>query len=275
MAKTDVTTLLPPPRAIWIAWAQTGNFGKEPEPKDIATAATKLLNDVIEKAKEQGDPEKGYVNNAATDLEATMRTMHTIYKGRELNFQEIDKIRSASLENISQDLQFGRNAQDFFKSLPTMAITSGASTITLNKVLESFSLPSWTFWLIGIGSAGLGFFINIGIVRWNSKARQAEYIRQDYERTRYFQHYLIRIRTALLNLYYDIDRLHARYFNKTYPLGEFESAEKIIDNMLQGARPTLCKYVFDHLNRKLIKANLWTLCETGRESCEDCKYWGK
>ena len=277
MAKSpDVTRLLPPPTAVKLAWALTGFFVKDnTESKDIATEAKKLLDDITERAKKEDEDEKAYVNNAATDIDATMRTLDTIYKGRELNLQENDKLRAVNLENIKEDVQFGRSAKDFMKSLPTMAITSGAGTITLNELLDSLNLPDWAPWLMGLGFAGIGFAINAWITRRSATRKQKLYINQDYERSMYYQQYIVRVRTALINLYTDIDRLHGRFFKKKYPLDASETAASVVESMLRGAMPTLCVHIHKHIREGIVTPDTWTLCEAGGKAAEDCKFWEK
>ena len=287
MAKSaDVTRLLPPPTAVRLAWALTGSFVKDnTESKDIASESKKLLDDIIERARENDKEEKGkkgeenvetgYVQNAATDIEATMRTLDTIYKGRELNLQENDKLRAVNLDNIKEDVQFGRNAKDFMKSLPAMAITSGTGTITLNKLLENHNLPDWTPWIIGLVFAGIGFGINAWITRQSAVRKQKLYINQDYERSMYYQQYITRVRTALINLYTDIDRLHNRFFKKKYPLDESETATTVVENMLRGAMPTLCVHIHKHIREGIVTPDTWTLCEAGGEAARECKFYEK
>lgn len=271
-----MTKLLPPPTAVRIAWAQTGFFSTaSPESKDIATESKKNLDDIKAQAAKESDQEKSYVVDAIVDIEATMRSLDTIYKGRQLNIEENDKLRNENLENIKQDMQFGRNARDAVKSLPTMAITSGVGTISLNQLLQSWDLPAWSLWLIGLGTAGVGYFINFGFISWASSRRQILFVRQDYERDMFYQQYLVRVRTALINLYNDIDRLHYNSFNSYYPAGASENAISIVEGMLKGVQPTMCEYVHKHMDCGIITPDIWTLCETGGKPVESCKHWGK
>jgi hypothetical protein len=269
------TTILPPTTAVKIAWALTGNFSKE-ESKDIATEATKSLHDAIEDAKiSKNEAEINYVKNAADEIQATMRTLDTIYKGRELNLTENDQLRQITLNNIEKDVTFGQSAQDIVKSLPSMAIATGVGTISLNQLVEAFNWPGWSLWLIGLFSAGVGYLIKSAITNAGLKKKQLIYIHQDCERTIYYEQYISRVKTTLLNLYFDIDRLHKRYFEQKYPLGEKEDADSVVRGMLAGAMSTLCPYALKHLNQGIINPDIWTKCETGVKSSEECIYWGK
>jgi hypothetical protein len=270
----NTTTLLPPPIAVKIAWALTGNFSKE-QSKDIAAEAIKSLHDTIDEANKASDAEKNYVKNTADEIQGTMRTLDTIYKGRELNLTENDKLRNVTLDNIEKDAKFGQSAQDFIKSLPAMAFTTGAGTITLDQALKSFALPAWTTWMIGLVFAGLGYGANVLYTRRSLKKKQLLYIRQDYERDKYYEQYISRVKTALVHLYIDIDRLHKNYFGQKYPLADKEDANTVVEGILEGALPTVCEYAYEHLNEGLITPDMWAKCETGAKSTDDCKLWGK
>lgn len=268
------TRLLPPPVAVSITWALTGAFVKDnPESKDIASDALDTIKRLKDRAEKADRQERGYVDGATTVIETTMRTLDTIYKGRELNFQENDKLRAVNLENIKEALEFGKSAKDYLKSLPTMAVTSGASVITLNQLIAS--LPDWALWGIGLGAAGVGYFINLGIVRWSKAMKQRELIEADYDRNMYYEQYLFRVRTALINLYNDVDRLHKKFFGERYHLEESEDTRKVVEGILKGAEPTMCQFVEKHLKSGKITPKLWTRCETGGERAKECKYWGK
>jgi hypothetical protein len=267
------TKLLPPPSVVRIAWALTGDFVNNPESKGIASDAVKTLKDIEDKAEKADEKEREYVNGTIAAIEATRRTLDTIYKGRQLNFEENEKLRSVKLDKIKDAVEFGKSAKDYLKSLPTMAITSGAGVITLNQLFAS--LPDWALWGIGLGAAGIGYFINLGIVRWSKNMTQHEYIEADYDRNMYYEQYLVRLRTALINLYNDVDRLHKKAFGEHYQLEKTENVAGIVDGVLAGAMPTMCQFVDKHLKSGKITPELWTRCETGGERARECKYWGK
>jgi hypothetical protein len=267
------TKLLPPPMVVRMAWALTGDFVSEPESKSIASDTIAILKDLRDKAEKADTKEREYVDGVFALIEATRRTLDTIYKGRQLNFKENEELRSVKLEKIKDAVEFGKSAKDYLKSLPTMTVTSGIGVITLNQLIAS--LPDWALWSIGLGAAGAGYFINLGIVRWSKSMTQDEYIKADYDRNMYYEQYLVRLRTTLINLYYDVDRLHKKSFGERYQLERSESAASIVDGVLAGAMPTMCQFVEKHLKGGKITPELWTRCETGGESAKECKYWGK
>ncbi|MFC2067237.1 hypothetical protein ACFLUO_09390 [Chloroflexota bacterium] len=273
MADTlNETKLLSPPTGIRIAWALTGAFVNSPESKDIASAAKKVLDDLKQQADQQKGPEQEYVDGAVAVIQATLRTLDTIYKGREINFKENEKLRAVNWSNIEAGLSFGKSAKDFMKSLPTMAISTGAGVITFNQL---FTLPSWASWLIGLGFAGIGYIINMVIEHKLAHVKQRLLIEQDYERNMYYEQYVIRVRTALINLYADIDRLHKKTFVQYYQLEASEDAATVVDGIIKGAMPTMCDYVHSHMESGRITASLWSKCETGGKTAEKCDFWGK
>ncbi len=273
MTKTpNETKLLSPPTGVRIAWALTGAFVNNPDSMDIASMARKDLDDLREKTAKGKSPELDYVSSAVTVIQATMRTLDTIYKGRELNFKENDLLRSANWDNIKGDLQFGNSAKDFMKSLPTMTVTSSAGVITLGQIV---SWPSWALWLLGLGLAGVGYFINLRIVKRASRSKQKLLLEQDYERNMYYEQYIYRVRTSLINLYADIDRLHKKAFGKHYQLEKSEDVFRVVDGILKGAMPTMCAQVSKHMKDGRITPELWARCESGGKAAEECEHWGK
>jgi len=201
-----------------------------------------------------------------------MRTLDTIYKGRELNFTENEELRSVYLDSIKDNLEFGKSTKDFFKSLPTMTVTTAAGTVSVSQIFEG--LPSWSLVLIGLSAAGVGYLINLWIVRLMRKEKQRQYLEQDFERNLYYEQYINRVRVALTSLYYDIDRIHKNVFNSSYALDD--STEKVVEEVLKGAAPTMCKKVYDHMKSGKITPNLWVLCEVGGERAEkQCPLWTK
>lgn len=264
------TTLLPPFTAVRLAWALTGKFSKEPGSQDIAALAEKVLKDIQEQAQKTGGAEQQYVSGAVSTIQASLRSLDTIYKSRELNFEENEKLRSVYLDAIKENLQFGKKAQDLLKSLPTMTIAAGAGVVT---VAQLFRLAGWQLWLVGLGLAGLGYLINQGIVSAMRKRQQQLYLEQDYERDLYYEHYVTRVRTTLVSLYLDLDRIHLNAFNQTYPVSPPETVLNIVEEIVKGIRPAMCAYVHKHRSENRITPELWPRCETGGTAAQYCRFW--
>ncbi|MBI4289107.1 MAG: hypothetical protein HY671_11865 [Chloroflexi bacterium] len=267
----EKTKLLPPFTAIRLAWALTGSFVKDPgSSKNVAVLAEKVLKDIQDRATKVGGSELEYVETVVATVQASMRSLDTIYKGRELNFEENEKLRSVYLEDIRDKLEFGNKARDFVKSLPTMTITSGAGVITLSQLL---TLPSWALWLLGLVLAGLGFLINLLIVRATRERRQKLYIQQDYERNLYYDQYVTRVGTTLTSLYLDIDRAHKNAFKQPYPIDPPDDAFHLVEEILKGVRHTMCQYVHKHIKESVVTAKLWPRCEVGDKVAQECPLW--
>ena len=155
MSQTQTQTkLLPPFTAVRLTWALTGQFPKGPESQNIYALADKVLRDIQGQAK--GGPEQEYVDSTVAIIMAGMRTLYTIYKGRELNFGENEKLRSVALYNARENLEFGKKAQDFIKSLPVMTVTTGTGVITAS-VLGMEPLQLWMLGMNGHQDLGLDF----------------------------------------------------------------------------------------------------------------------
>jgi len=88
------TTLLPPITAIRMIWARTGAFSNDEHSKLSAVLTEAALKDIKDRA-EKDDKEREYVISAIATMDASLRSLDTIYKGRELNFQENERLRSA------------------------------------------------------------------------------------------------------------------------------------------------------------------------------------
>lgn len=268
MAKTE---FLPTVTAVRMAWAISGRFSIDETSKTMATFAEDDLKRIVELAANSSVDERSYVISAVATVKSSLRSIETVYKGRELNFKENEKLRKAYLENIKESLDFGNKAQDFIKSLPTMTI-SAAGGVTLGKI---FNVPDVALWAIGIGLAALGYLVNLYVVRINRRKTQMQYVLQDYERCLYYEQYLTRIKTIMVGLFLDIERIHMRVFKEYYePDTSNSTVEKIVDNTIAGVRPTLCKYVHRHMADKKISPELWSKCESGLEAAiNKCQYW--
>ena len=261
------TFLLPPVSAVRMVWARTGMFSNDEHSKISAVLTEAALKNIRERA-EADDKERKYVNSAIATMDATLRSLDIIHKGRELNFEENEKLRKAYLDSVKENLEFGKKAGDFLKSLPAMVI-GGAGGIT---VAQYFKISDINLWAIGLALASIGYIVNLGVVRLMRKRTQMLYIAQDYDRNLYYDQYITRVATILTSLYLDLDRIHKNVFEQSYSVDV--EVSNIIGEMLKGVRPTFCKYIHKHIREKKIKPELWTLCETGKEGAvEKCPRW--
>jgi predicted DNA binding CopG/RHH family protein len=112
------TTLFPPFTAVRTAWAITGKFIKEEESKLSASIAEDDLKEIKKRAENIGGKEQQYIDGAVSTTLSTLRSLEIVLKGRNLNFDENQKIKDIYLENVKDNIAFGNTAKDFFKSLP-------------------------------------------------------------------------------------------------------------------------------------------------------------
>lgn len=273
------TTILPPFTAVRLAWCIAGKFASEPESKISAQVAEEILKKVP--AQAATDPkEQSYVLQSEATIQAAVRSLEVIYKGRVLNFEENEKLREAYMENVKEGIEFGRKMTDYLKALPTMAIVGPGAAGTMGPMLAGrlgIAPENQTLFLWGFGAVmtGLGYLIYRAYVRYYRKQTQMLYVEQDYERNLYFDQYIARVVAALTGLYQDIDRIHAQTFGASYPVATNENAASIVNDLLRGVRSTMCRYVHEHMRKGVVTPEVWTLCEVGEPQSEQCPYWSK
>ncbi len=270
----QATKVLPPFTAVRLAWAIAGRFASSPESKLSAQVAEQTLKDLSAQAATDAR-ELAYVSQVQATIQASVRSIEIIYRGRELNFQENEKLREAYMENVRESVKFGDKAKDYLKALPTMALAGPGAAATLGPVLAKWWVPQHTtlfLWAFGAAMAGLGFLIHRVAVSWARKRTQKLYVQQDYERNLYYHHYIERVRAALTGLYQDIDRIHRQMFTAPYP-NDGQPADKSVADLLQGVAPTMCDMVYDHMRKGKVTPALWVLCEVGRKT--ECPNAGK
>ncbi|MBM4056225.1 MAG: hypothetical protein FJ264_16470 [Planctomycetes bacterium] len=259
------TSLLPPITAVRIVWARTGSFSNDEHSGQSAALVEAALKEIKDRA-EKDENERRYVTSAISTMDASLRNLDMIYKGRQLNFQENEQLRTAYLDSVNENLDFGNKAKDILKSLPAMSI-GGAGSVT---IAQYFNLSGIQLWGVGLALAGLGYIINLLIVKKMRRSKQMLYVRQDYERGLYYDQYLTRVATTLTSLYLDLDRIHKNVFGQSYPVDV--DVKVIVKEMLEGVRSTFCDYIHKHINEKKITPELWSLCETGKAT-ENCPFW--
>ena len=264
------TLLLPPITAVRMAWAMTGAFSDDTHSNQSAVLVEAALKDIKERAsKDTSGKEEEYIISAIATMDASRRSLDTVYKGRQLNFEENEKLRSSYLNSVKESVEFGKKAQDFLKSLPTMTI-GAAGGVTL---AQAFEITGIQLWAIGLALAAIGYFVNLHFVRRARKRTQMLYIAQDYDRSLYYDKYIKRVSIILTSLYLDLDRIHKNVFNQKYPIDSIEES-KLIEDLLYGVRPTFCKYVHKHMRNGKITPELWALCESGDQNAVTvCPCW--
>lgn len=265
------TSLLPPVSAVQKIWAKTGLFSNDEYSGQSAALVEADLKTIRDRA-ESDESEKRYLAGAMASMDVSFRNLDMIYKGRQLNFQENEQLRTAYLDSVNENIHFGSKAKDILKSLPAMSI-GGAGSVTVGNLLaEKFKLDSAELWGIGLAFIGIGYLINLVIVRSMRRRKQMLYVQQDYERGLYYDQYLSRVAVVLTSLYLDLDRIHKNVFGQSYPVeGDVKT---IVSAMLEGVRSTFCDYIHKHMHEKKITPELWSLCETGRVvAIETCHFW--
>jgi hypothetical protein len=277
MNATARTALLPPVTGVKLVWALTGNFTSDDNSKLAASVADDQLKDIRARADRGGNSaELEYVNCASATMQASLRNLEIIYKGREINFQENAQLREAYMEQIKQGIDFGGKAKDFLKALPMMTFT-GAGGVTLVKLLM---WPDWALWVAGLGLAAVGYGINLLVVQDARRKKQYLFMLQDYERSVYYEQYLSRSILSLASLYADLNRLHASVFSGPYD-ADTTTADEVIRRTLAGTNPTFCKYVHKHMKTGVITPEIWAQCESGVPAPdgsggeERCRFWAK
>ncbi len=268
------TTLLPTATAVRLAWALSGKFSNDETSRMMATFAETDLKNIEDKAAVGTDDEKSYVYSATVTIRSSLRSLETVYKGRELNFSENEKLREANLESIKDSLNFGNTSKDLLKSLPTMTI-GAASGVTVAKAIGIDS--NLALWAIGIALAAVGYLLNFIIVRQTRKRKQRLYVLQDYDRGLYYSQYVNRVKLILAGLFLDVESIHYRVFKENFEENVTSDAiMREVEQILAGVNGTSCKYIHKHMVENKITPELWTTCESGQEDAvKSCPFYGK
>jgi hypothetical protein len=271
------TDILPPLRAVYLAWAYTGKATGNDASMKIATAfPERELTELQDNAR---DPklsleERKYVSGALSVIQGAIRTLEETYKGRKLNQTENQKLRGVYVAKITDNKDFGLKLSDLLKSLPGLTIGPAASIPFLTFFQASTKQPlPVLWWIIPALLSVIGFLITIGMARLNSRQLAKEYVRMDYESTKYYFDYLRRANKILKSLYDMIQAIHVQVFSQSYPLPERNTRDNIIDTLTNDPLPTHCQHIENHFNHKKIKPEFWPHCETG--DWHGCPLWGK
>jgi len=282
------TSYLSPDTAVYLVWAYTSIFSaKKPVKQDEENSVeeqtksdekylrpfTILTESEIKDIYDQignDDKQKEYVKDAIDAMNSCLRSLDTIYKGRELNFKENEKLRLAYLASVEENINFGIKVKDFLKSLPSITIGS-AGGITLGDYVYNLSgNPLWIFGLTLTG-AFLGYLIYFWIVKLSITKKQKLYVKHDYERDLYFLDYLDRVSDSLISLYNQLEVLHHKIYDQN---NSDLSGKEFVKGVLTGIEANLCEHIYIHMKEKKITPELWPICETGNiEALKYCPHY--
>jgi hypothetical protein len=300
-------SLLSPMTAVQMAWALTGLFSKEKPTQDFISSVEKKQKEknsekkdkknanpesstpekapsqfptfLIDKALEdvrcraKGDLENKYVDRVIAAMNSSLRSIHVVYKGRNLNFDENEELRVTYLKSMREGIDYWHKLKNSIKFIPATSI-GAAGGVTLSEIISNESEVTELYqWLFIAAFTALGFFVGWINVWWRGRKMWERYVKQDYERNLYFKNYLERVTKILTSLYNDVCQIYKETFGKSHP--EVPERECFIEDMLKGMQPKLCDYVHKHVRENKITAELWPMCETGEMKIikRHCKLW--
>ena len=264
----DQTKLLAPALGAQIAWGLTGAFPENDEAAAKLAAEEEARLKQAQRLAEGNDQEVRYVNGAVAAIYASVRSLQTAYKGRELHFKENAKLREEGLQAVQDASAYGVKLEDVLKSWFGTGVGGAAGA-----AVGIFGELGWvkTVGLL-IGTGAVGLVINAVFAFKGRKKRQALFMRQDYERSLYYLEYLRRAQQVLERLYERLQSLHIATFTRSYP--EDDGGIKVVEKMIDAVRPNMCVNVHQHMRDGVIRPEHWAVCEAGSDSVRKaCKKW--
>lgn len=150
------TKYLSPELAVRIAWGLTHQLSGTAEVREEASRMRTLMEDIKDKAKKDKDEER-YVDSAFAAVTTTFRGLVTIVSGRNINFDEVNKLRNRQIENIQYISRFSSDLQSLVLRLSGMTVGGVSVSVILTKFVEplfprdlrAYALPL----LLAIGAA--------------------------------------------------------------------------------------------------------------------------
>jgi hypothetical protein len=262
------TNLLPPISAVYLVWGTTRKFAESSNSDSFEAVIKPYFEDLIREAG-TNDLEKSYLSQAYPLLMASMRNVIIIYKGRQLNYSENKSIRETYLESVKNELNITNQVKEVLKSLPAITIGGVSGIVIAESSLKTDeNVKQLLFALI---FAALGYLARFFYARYTTKLKQLNFIRQDYEITNYYVHYLFRMEEVMLNLYHRLESLHEKIFDQKYD-GSEKSAEAVKEMFLE-IHPRYCPLLSKHIYTKKVNQNRWQMCEVGLPLSAKCKYY--
>ncbi len=267
------TKLLPPDMAVRIAWALTNQLSESESVRLEANRAIRLMEEIREKANGSDDDEKLYVDWVCAAIGATYRDLVTIINGRNLNFDDVKKLRDKEIDNINYYSQFTTNLQSSIPRISAMTIGGVGVPVIFAEFLPSLNVNFLQ--LLAVGAA-IGYFVNGAfIIPRVQEKMQIQKIKLDNDRTQYYDLYVERSKEALIALYMSANSHHNNVFKNFYDSKKvlYDDVKIIIDEMLDSISSTMCPKISKCGIGKIITPDMWSICETGLgiENCPNNK----
>jgi hypothetical protein len=269
--QNEQTQILSPSLAVGITWTLTGRWSDNAESKIKANEEENRLKDFVQRARDSGDvKELSYVEGAVSAINLGLRNLSIIFELRKKNFQELESLRSAQLSVVEHFQTLSTSLQSLAPRLGAVGI-GGVLGGSLATVLSD--LPGGVNAAISIGGMVFFYFLHgVIVVPLVKHFKMKDIMKRDYDRNLYYEQYLERSKLVLLSTYRDLKRLHTSIFGRSHdePVDEY----KLVEDIISGAKSTMCEYVQQHMLRGIITVDLWSMCETG-EGKKNCRYWPK
>jgi len=261
------TALLPPIQAIMLLWSTSGRFGD----KESHSGETELRTRLEALQKSAGDDKKelAYLNLAGNRLYAALRNVEILYKGRELNYAENRIFRDDYLSSLKKSYDFSGQLKEGLKSLPAITIGGSGGIALLQTTQQEPGTAGLVF--AGLLFAGIAFVLKELLDRLLLYNRQMNHIRQDYETTAYYEHYLGRVEHLLKHVAFDLNEGHRTIFG--IPNQDPEELEAAVTGLIANVRPVCCHLVHKHIRTRKVNPETWLYCETGLPGCRLCKHF--
>ncbi|MDD5617262.1 MAG: hypothetical protein PHH85_13785 [Candidatus Methanoperedens sp.] len=277
------TKVCPPDMAVRIAWALTLELSSSKAPQEAGNRATLLMENIRKNAEgsSQKEAEILYINWVFSSIEATYRNLATITNGRNLNYDQIKAIRDKEIENIQYYSQFTLNLQSAVPRILGMTLGGVGGVVILSKLILTY-FPQNNFeyapQLSIAAGAVIGYIANgFIVIPWIRKRMLIKVIKLDNDTNLYYKHYLERSKKSLITLYSTVEQIHMNIFKCFYDTNKTdEDIKAIVEKMLSGINPTMCKNVGECMRYNDITPDCWSVCETFHEDkncCNEKKGW--
>ena len=244
---------------------------------DFAALVEKHLASHINGRKRINGVQDRYLDRIKIAMSVALRNLNVVYKGRNLDFQENEKLRNAYLEAIRADVEFGTGIHEFLRNLPAMvtgsivAIIVGMTVGSETDISQYTGLQKILAGAVILVAALIGFWVKRLFTWLSVKKKKRLYVLQDYERNLYFKNYLKKGEKILQELLMELHTIHNGIF-KTKSQGLMED-KKEVSRMVMQQHPTWCKYIYQHRRENKITPEVWAYCENGNEIAKElCCY---